>query len=71
MSPMELRAARRTLGLSSDGLGEMLRLGRNGGRTVRRWEAGEIPVSGPATLAIEAFLSGWRPKSNAQPAVVP
>jgi hypothetical protein len=51
-----LRAARQTLGLSADGLAERLRLGSNGGRTVRRWEAGEVPVSGPAQVAIELLL---------------
>jgi hypothetical protein len=53
-----LRAARQRLGLSADGLASRLRLGSNGDRTVRRWEAGEVPVSGPAQVAIELFLDG-------------
>lgn len=53
-----LRAARQRLRLSADGLATKLRLGSNGGRTVRRWEAGEVPVSGPAQVAIELLLDG-------------
>jgi DNA-binding transcriptional regulator YiaG len=53
-----LRAARQRLGVSADGLAAKLRLGSNGGRTVRRWEAGEVPISGPAQVAIELLLDG-------------
>jgi DNA-binding transcriptional regulator YiaG len=56
MGPAELRAARNTLGLSTNGLAEALRLGKGGGRTVRRWESGETPISGPASVAIELLL---------------
>ena len=52
-----LRAARKQLGISAESLAARLRLGENGGRTVRRWEAGEVPISGPAQVAIELFLS--------------
>ena len=55
-----LRAVRQRLRLSADGLASKLRLGSNGGRTVRRWEAGEVSVSGPAQVAIELFLKGLR-----------
>lgn len=51
-----LRAARQRLGISADGLAVRLRLGENGGRTVRRWEAGQVPISGPAQVAIELLL---------------
>jgi DNA-binding transcriptional regulator YiaG len=51
-----LRDARRRLGMSAEILAARLRLGLNGGRTVRRWEAGEVPVSGPAQVAIELLL---------------
>jgi DNA (cytosine-5)-methyltransferase 1 len=53
----ELVAARKALGLSQSGLAEALRLGPNGDRTVRRWEAGDVPVTGPASLAIELLLA--------------
>ena len=52
----KLRDARQRLGLSAEGLGTRLRLGSNGDRTVRRWEAGDVPVSGPAQVAIDLLL---------------
>ncbi len=52
-----LRAARQRLELSAEGLAARLRLGNNGGRTVRRWEAGEVPISGPAQVAVEFLLN--------------
>lgn len=61
MTAAELKAARQALGISQPGLATLLRMGANGARQVRRWEDGEIPISGPASVAIEAFLSGWRP----------
>jgi DNA-binding transcriptional regulator YiaG len=51
-----LRAARQRLGISAEGLAVRLRLGESGGRTVRRWEAGQVPISGPAQVAIELLL---------------
>ena len=59
MTPAEIKSARTTLGLSQAGLAEALRLGANGGRTVRRWEAGEMPISGPAEVAIRLMLKYW------------
>ena len=56
MTPTELKEARRKLGLSAAGLARMLRLGSHGGRTVRRWEAGENAIPGPAQVAIEMML---------------
>lgn len=56
MTPAELIAARKRLGLSTNGMAKALRLGKGGGRTVRRWEAGDTPISGPASLAIELLL---------------
>lgn len=60
----DIRAARRQLGLTQSGLAEMLRLANpdtNGKRTVRNWETGATPISGPASVALQALLSGWRP----------
>lgn len=56
MSGEAFRAARKTLGLTQSQMAERLRLGPNGSRTVRRWEKGEIPVTGPASVAIEMML---------------
>lgn len=64
MSPQQLRAARREMGLTTYELAEILRMGVHGSRTVRRWEDGELPVTGPASVAIEALLTGWRPAPN-------
>ena len=58
-----LRDARQRLEMSTDGLATKLRLGSNGGRTVRRWEAGEVQVSGPAQVAIELLVGA---KENAR-----
>jgi DNA-binding transcriptional regulator YiaG len=61
MTPAEVRAARLALGMTQDQLAEALRMGGDGKRAVRRWEAGEREISGPASVAIEALLTGWRP----------
>lgn len=56
MTPANLKAFRKRLGLTQSGLAEALRLGSNGERTIRRWERGDIPVTGPASVAIELLL---------------
>jgi DNA-binding transcriptional regulator YiaG len=56
LTPDEIKAARQRLGLSANGLAEALRLGKGGGRTVRRWEAGDVAITGPASVAIELML---------------
>ena len=63
MTPAEIKAARLALGLSQSGLAEALRLA-NGDRTVRNWESGRIAITGPASLALEALVSGWKSKSG-------
>lgn len=57
MTPKEIKSIRVSLGLTQSGLAEALRLGPNGERTVRRWETGDIPITGPATLALECLLN--------------
>lgn len=56
MTPADLTAARKRLGLSQAGLSQALRMGKHGGRTVRRWELGEIEVPGPVAVAVELML---------------
>lgn len=51
MSPAELRAIRQRYGLTTRALAELLRIGDQ--RTIRRWEAGDVPVSGPASIVLE------------------
>ena len=70
MTGRDLRTARATLGelyglgrpLAAAELGRLLRLpGRDPGRSVLDWEDGKYPLSGPASVAVEALLGGFRP----------
>ena len=63
MTPADVKAARQSLGMTQTDLAAILRLGGDGRRTVRGWESdgGKYHISGPATVALEALLSGWRP----------
>ena len=56
MTPEQVRAARYLLGMTQDELAKALRMGRDGKRAVRRWEAGDRHISGPASVAIEFML---------------
>ena len=62
MMPDDVRDARRAMGLTQHDLAVLLRMGGDGKRAVRRWEAGDRHISGPASVAIEAMLTGWRPR---------
>ena len=70
MTPAELHAARRTLGelwglgrpLHASELGRALRLGgRDPGSTIRDYERGRTPISGPISVAVEMMLRGSLP----------
>lgn len=64
MTPAQVHAARTALGMTQAQLARALRLtdpDNNGRRTIRNWEKGVTPISGPASVALEALLSGWRP----------
>jgi len=57
MTPPDLRAARKTLGLTQSGLADALRLSpRNGARTVRLWEREGNTVPGPVQVAVMMML---------------
>lgn len=60
----DFRDARAKLGLTGAALAKTLRLGKNGDRTVRRWEAGEVSISGPVAIAVEALLDGYQPEQG-------
>lgn len=60
--PEDVKRARATLGLSARELAENLRMGTGACRTVYRWESGEVKITGPAAVAIEAMLAGFEPK---------
>jgi DNA-binding transcriptional regulator YiaG len=57
MTPAELKAARKALGLTQQGLADALRLtGPYAKDTVRSWESGRRPISGPVQVAVEAMI---------------
>jgi DNA-binding transcriptional regulator YiaG len=62
-SPAELKAARHALGLSAAGLAHMVRV-EGGGRTVRRWEAGEREIPGPVTVVMETAMHFLRQRDD-------
>lgn len=58
MTPADLRAARKALGLTQSGLAKALRLSeKNGDRSVRIWEQDGNTVPGPVQVAVEAMLA--------------
>lgn len=61
MTPKEFRAIRTALKLSTREIGEALGLRGDPGRTVRRYEAGDIEISGPVQTAMLAMKDGFRP----------
>lgn len=56
MTPADLHAARKRLGMTQEQLAQALRLRGRGLRSVQRWEApgGEVP--GPVQVAVEGML---------------
>lgn len=57
MEPAELRAARKTLGLTQSGLARALRLSeKNGDRSIRIWETEGNTVPGPVQVAVGFML---------------
>lgn len=51
MTPNHIRTIRKEAGLSQTGLAAILRI--KDIRTIRRWEKGEIPITGPASIILE------------------
>lgn len=56
MTPVDLRAARKALGLTQHGLAEALRMGKSGWQSVSRWERDGATVPGPVQVAVEYML---------------
>lgn len=54
MTGDELRRARAALGLSTEGLARLVDV--QGGRTVRKWEAGDRDVPGPVAVLLRALM---------------
>ena len=60
MTAEEFKAARKQLGMTVRQMADALRLSTtNGYRMIRRIESGEITVSGPISVAVEAMLAGF------------
>lgn len=60
MTPSEVQSIRKRAGLSQSGLAALLRIADV--RTVRRWETGDVPVSGPASVVLEMLDAGELPE---------
>ena len=59
--PDNIRDARRALGFTQSQMADALELeGRFGKDTVRSWESGKRPISGPARVAIRLLLEKAR-----------
>lgn len=57
MTPDDIRGARLRLGLTQQGLADALELeGPYAKDTVRSWESGKRPISGPARVAIRMMV---------------
>lgn len=57
MTPADLRAARKALGLSQKELAKALRMGEHGWQSVSRWERDGSDIPGPVQVALEYLLS--------------
>lgn len=55
MKPHEFRDIRTALQLSAEGMARLLDV--ESGRTVRRWEAGDRDIPGPAIVLLTAILA--------------
>ena len=56
MTKEQFKDARKALCYSQQALADEWGMGENGGRTIRRWEAGERPLSPVAAYAITLML---------------
>ena len=59
MTPATIKAIRNRAGLSANQLASLLRI--SDGRTIRRWESGDVPVTGPASIILEMLDAGELP----------
>lgn len=57
MTADELKAARAALSHSQISLADALRVDE---RTIRRWESGAVPISGPASVAVGLMVRQHR-----------
>jgi len=59
LTPGEIIAIRKRACLSQTGLAHLLRISDE--RTIRRWETGDVPISGPASIILELLDAGELP----------
>lgn len=59
MTPDNIKAIRKRANLSQTGLARLLRISDI--RTIRRWEKGEINITGPASIIVEMLDRGELP----------
>ncbi len=59
MTPAEIVAIRKRAGLTQSGLARLLRIANK--RTVQRWEDGDVPITGPASIILELLDAGELP----------
>jgi DNA-binding transcriptional regulator YiaG len=60
MNPTQIKLIRKRAGLTLDGLAQLLRIKDK--RTLQRWESGDVPVSGPASIVLELLDAGELPE---------
>ena len=60
MTPTEVQSIRNRAGLTQTELARLLRISDI--RTIRRWETGDVPISGPASILLELLDSGELPE---------
>tara|TARA_R110002124_G_scaffold80383_4_gene212801 strand:- start:552 stop:794 length:243 start_codon:yes stop_codon:yes gene_type:complete len=58
MTQQEFKQARKALGYTQQALADEWDMGENGGRSIRRWECGQRPVSPIAAYALMLMLKG-------------
>lgn len=57
MTPKEFKEARKRLGFTQRALASEWGMGKNGERTIRRWETGERPINPIAVWAMK--MTTW------------
>ena len=60
MTPAEVQSIRNRAGLTQTELARLLRISDI--RTIRRWETGDVPISGPASIIMELLDAGELPE---------
>ena len=59
MTPSQFKDARNALGLTQTELANVWSMGKNGGRSIRKWESGDIPVNPIAAFCIQMMVANY------------